>query len=218
MPMTATERQRKWRAKVRREKIWGPNQDRAARRPAPRRQDMDLWPTPADLRAALIMKVLPVLPSDLTIWECAVGDGALVDALRAAGRDVIASDVVRQRDGFLQLDFLTDRPPAGSRGSLLITNPPFAGSGLGDQFLDRTMVLLDSGHLAGAVFLQRADAGGTDGHAAIFNRAVAEFTCCWRPVWIPGTPGGGRWWFSWLVWLATRGGPPVNTRIRRRDL
>jgi hypothetical protein len=37
VPMTATERQRKWRAKVRRRKIWGANVDRAARRPSPRR-------------------------------------------------------------------------------------------------------------------------------------------------------------------------------------
>ena len=212
-PMTATERQRKWRAKVRRQKIWGVNADRAARRPAQHRDDIDLWPTPPCLIAALVEHVLPRRPG--LIWECAAGDGHLVDALRRDGRVVIASDIVRQRDGFLQLDFINDPPPGRTRGALLVTNPPYAGSGLGDPFLARTMALLDSGWLSGAVLLQRADAGGTKGHAELFNRAVGEYTCCWRPVWIPGSPGGGRWWFSWFVWLAGHSGPPVNTRITR---
>ena len=94
-------------------------------------------------------------------------------------------------------------------------NPPFPGSEAGDQFFARTIELVDSGWLTAAVLLQRADSGGTDKHAELFNRAVAEFTCCWRPIWIPGTRGGGRWWFSWFVWLAGRTGPPINTRIRR---
>jgi len=78
-------------------------------------------------------------------------------------------------------------------------------------FLARTLALLDEGWLAGAVLLQRADSGGTDGRADIFNRAVAEVTCCWRPRWIPGTTGNGPWWFAWFVWLPDRSGPPVPT-------
>jgi hypothetical protein len=66
--------------------------------------------------------------------------------------------------------------------------------------------------------LQRADASGTAGRAAIFNRASHQFTCCWRPTWIPGSKGGGRWWFSWWIWQAGTSGPPVATHIRRRDL
>jgi hypothetical protein len=217
-PMTATERQRKWRAKVHRQKIWGANADPAARRPSPRRDDVDLWPTPSCLTAALIGKVLPTLPSDGIIWECAAGDGHLVDALRLAGREVIASDIIRQRDGFLQLDFVNDPPPSRTRGAIAVTNPPYAGSGLGELFLARTMELLDSGWLRAAVLLQRADSGGTKGHAVLFNRAAAEWTCCWRPVWIPGSPGGARWWFSWFVWLAGAAGPPVNTRITRPEV
>ena len=47
-----------------------------------------------------------LLVSTGPIWECAVGDGALVDALTSAGRTVLASDVRRQRYGFLPLDYL----------------------------------------------------------------------------------------------------------------
>jgi hypothetical protein len=39
--MTATERQRKWRAKQRRAKIWLANSDPSARRPTPKRADKD---------------------------------------------------------------------------------------------------------------------------------------------------------------------------------
>jgi hypothetical protein len=66
-----------------------------------------------------------------------------------------------------------------------ITNPPFAGSDLGDPFIRRTLELLDTGHLIAAVLLQRIDSSGTDCRADIFNRAAYEITCCWRPLWIP---------------------------------
>jgi len=219
--MTATERQRKWRAKMRRQKVWNenPNRDRSARRTQPRREDLDFFPTPPDLRAAFVEKVLPILPPQLLIWECAAGDGRFGDTITAAGRQVFMSDIEPQRRGIIRLDLIRDAPPPSeTRGAVAATNPPFPGSEAGDPFLHRIMALLDEGWLAGAVLLQRADSGGTDKHAEIFNRAVAEVTCCWRPIWIPGTQGGGRWWFAWFVWLAGRSGPPVNIRIRRSHL
>jgi hypothetical protein len=91
-PMTATERQRRWRAKKRRASIWLGNQDPSARRPTPKRADKDFWPTPPELQVALIRHVLPLLP-DGPVWECAAGDGVLADALIEAGREVIQSDV-----------------------------------------------------------------------------------------------------------------------------
>src|SRR5260221_6023606 len=115
--MTPTERQRKWRAKVRRQMIWGSNPDPSARRPTPRRDDLDLWPTPPCLTAALVQHVLPTLPP-APIWEPAAGDGHLVDALITAGRKVIASDIQRQRLQFLQLDYLNDAPPPEARGAV----------------------------------------------------------------------------------------------------
>jgi hypothetical protein len=214
--MTALERQRKWRAKVRRRKLWG-RRDPGAVRPSPRREDLDFWPTPPDLAAALTQIVLPSLPEG-KLWECAAGDGMLADAVRRGGYQVIASDIDPQRRDIARLDFLNDPPPAASHGAILVTNPPFARSGLLEPFIARMLALLDSRHLTAAVLLQRADSAGADGRAAVFNRAVAEWTCCWRPVWIPGSSGGGRWWFSWFVWLAGRSGPPVNTRIIRADL
>jgi hypothetical protein len=105
-----------------------------------------------------------------------------------------------------------------ARASIGVTNPPFAGSDLGDPIIKRTLELLDTGNLSAAVLLQRADAGGAAGRSKLFNRAAYEITCCWRPVWLPGTKGGGRWWFQWFVWLAGQSGPPINRRIQRSDL
>jgi hypothetical protein len=158
--MTATELQRRWRAKKRRAKIWGSNTDQNARRPTPRRTDLDFWPTPPCLRTALARIVLPHLPPG-PVWEPAAGDGALVDVLTAAGREVIASDINPQRRGVLPRDFLTGAPPLGIGGVTLITDPPFGD--LGDQFLRRALALLEAGVISAAVLLQRADAGGTDG-------------------------------------------------------
>src|SRR6516165_1379622 len=123
-PMTATERQRRWRAKQRRAKIWLADSDPSARWPTPKRADKDFWPTPPELQAALIRYVLPLLPEG-PVWENAAGDGVLADALIQAGREVILSDIDPQRRGIMRIDFLKDDPPPSTRGSILITNPPF---------------------------------------------------------------------------------------------
>ncbi len=80
-----------------------------------------------------------------------------------------------------------------------------------DPFIARGLSLMDSGHLRGLVLLLRIDHTGAGGRAAILNRAEAIWTCCWRPTWIPGTKGNGRWWCVWVLWL-----PGVNgaTAIR----
>jgi hypothetical protein len=74
-PMTATERQRRWRDRLRRRKIWIGNPDSSARRPTPKRRDKDFWPTPPELPIALTRYVLPFLPEGCPVWENAAGDG-----------------------------------------------------------------------------------------------------------------------------------------------
>ena len=193
--------------------------DPAALRPMPKRDGLDnTWLTPSCLSTALIKKVLPHLNPDLPIWECAAGDGRILDALCAAGRKVIATDIAPQRDDIGRLDFLTETMPESAIGGALITNPPFARSGLGDRFFARALKLLDRKKLVVVIFLQRDGAASTDGRAEIFGRAACEFRCCWRPRWIPGSTEGPRWAFSWSVWHADSAGPPVIHFLRKRDL
>jgi hypothetical protein len=128
------------------------------------------------------------------------------------------SDIDPQRCGILRRDFLKDDPPPPTRGSILITNPPF---NIIDQFLERALALLDAGHLKAVVLLYRGDKANTQERIQVFNRAVHELTVTARTMWIPGSGGSEknpRWWFAWITWLAGREGPPVNRRINRAHL
>src|SRR5262245_53124619 len=82
----------------------------------------DAYMTPPCATEALFRHVK--LPHRL--WECACGDGTgILDPLRAAGHEVIGSDLVDygRPDCFWRRDFLLERKaPDGCEG--IITNPP----------------------------------------------------------------------------------------------
>jgi hypothetical protein len=215
--LTPTERQRRWREKKRRQFRHAAHRDPASLRTSRARpDDSEFWPTPPCLRAALTSRVFPSLPAG-TIWEAAAGDGYLSAHIEAAtGRTVISTDIDPQRQGIGRHDF--HNPPSREMaGSILVTNPPWSAERL-DRYIARALALLDSEHLRGVVLLLRADHMGAGSRAAIFNRAAAIWTCCWRPRWIPGTTIGGRWWCVWVLWLAERRGPPVNYYLTPNEL
>src|SRR5262252_4227023 len=67
--------------------------DPAPYRPQPAREGPDFWPTlDRGLILALMYEVLPALPVRV-VWEAGGGAGHLVDPLRAAGCQVIATDL-----------------------------------------------------------------------------------------------------------------------------
>jgi hypothetical protein len=213
-PKPATLRQRRYRAKVRRRLIVAG--DRAGlRTPQPRPEDTEFWPTTRCLIAALIGWVFPHLPEG-TIWELAAGAGPLVDAKEAAGRRVNATDIDPQRRGIRRHD-VHDTPPPDTVGTIAVTNPPWSDERL-DPFIARVLSLLDSGHLRAVVLLLRIDHTGAGGRADILNRAAFTWTCCWRPRWVPGTKGNGRWWCVWALWLPDVCGPPVNRYLAPADM
>jgi hypothetical protein len=190
-----------------------PVRDPAALRPQPDRDGADWWPTPPCLTAALVRFVLPEVPG--AIWESAAGDGRLAAAMRDAGRDVLATDLLPRGDGVRQCDFLHDDLPLEACCRAIVTNGPFREL---DRFLTRGLQLLDRGAASALVLLLRSDAVSADCRADALNRASAEFCCSWRPVWLPGTQGGGRWSNSWIVWHAGQHGPPITRRLRRQDI
>lgn len=106
VPLTKTEMQRRWRAKVRRRLLFAEHRDPAAlRTPRARPEDKEFWPTPPCLRAALTGWVIPSLPAGV-VWEAAAGFGHLADDIEAAtGRQVIATDIDPQRHGIGRHDF-----------------------------------------------------------------------------------------------------------------
>ena len=87
---------------------------------------MDLYQTPVVAVEALLR--VEALPHRL--WEPAAGRGAIVNVLRAAGHEVLASDLVDYGDPthFARRDFLLERKvPDGCQ--CIITNPPFRLAG-----------------------------------------------------------------------------------------
>jgi hypothetical protein len=69
--------------------------------------------------------LLPYLRRDWIIWECAMGKGNLVKALREKGFTVIGTDILQ---GY---DFLKWTP---ERFDCIVTNPPYS---LKNEFLER---------------------------------------------------------------------------------
>jgi hypothetical protein len=94
-------------------------------RPPISRGSADDYQTPPEA----LEPMRPHLRTSWTIWECASGNGNLVDSLRRAGYSVIASD---KRDG---QDFLKWQPPDWD---CLVSNPPFSQK---NQFLARAYAL-----------------------------------------------------------------------------
>lgn len=192
--------------------------DPAAYTPQPARDGPDYWPTiDPHLILALVHRVLPALraraPAGL-IWECAAGAGHLVDPMRQAGREVIATDLYPQRPDIARHDFVHDDPPAAALGSCAVTNAP--GNQL-DAFIARGLQLFDSRRIAGLVLLLRLDHLQADECVEALNRAIWEVHCNWRAVWIAGTKGNpGRFSSHWILWRRGRRRAPLY--LRESDL
>ena len=62
--------------------------------------------------------LLPYLPKDKTIWECACGNGNISTYLSGCGYNVVGTDVV---DG---VDFLTQS--ISTDWDMIVTNPPYS--------------------------------------------------------------------------------------------
>jgi hypothetical protein len=91
---------------------------------APKRDGYDFDPTPPEGTTALALAERAALAGH-RVWEPACGDGRMVDALTAAGVQVIAaSDVADRASGRFALGNFLDAPlPDGC--TAIITNPPF---------------------------------------------------------------------------------------------
>jgi hypothetical protein len=194
--------------------------DPSAYRAQPGRDGPDFWPTiDRGLQLMLVHEVLPAVPARLTIWEMAAGAGHLVDPMRAAGREVIATDLFPDRDrpDISTHDFLHGPPPNVTAGAVAITNPP--NSQL-TEFIVRGLTLIDAGYLEGMGLLTRLGADTTRDRGPGFNRAGYAWKTEWRPYWKPRRKGdvSPRWTAQWTLWLRDRCGPPVTRCVDLDDV
>lgn len=87
------------------------------------REVEDFYPTPPEPTRALLAAESSRLKDFPLLWEPAAGDGAMVREMRAAGHQVVASDLIDRGCGAMVKSFYDfDAPLARA----IVTNPPFA--------------------------------------------------------------------------------------------
>lgn len=111
------------------------------RRDIDRHVSANFYPTPPEATRAL----LSVETFDGPIWEPACGKGHITKVLKAAGHEVLATDLNDWGYGISGIDFLdpqhiSNARRLGPRVKHVVTNPPY-GSGLADDFIERALEL-----------------------------------------------------------------------------
>jgi hypothetical protein len=184
-------------------------QNRAS--PLKQRKD-DLYSTPPGAtRALLEAEQLPRL-----IWEPAAGLGAIVDVLRAAGHEVIASDLINYGvpGQVARRDFLLERQaPAGCEA--VCTNPPFK---LCTEFVEHALDLVPRVYMfLRLAFLEsrRRSAILDGGHLARVHVFANRVQGMHRHDW-PGPKTTSAIPFAWFVWDRNHEGPALLDRIEVR--
>src|SRR5215471_2958145 len=178
----------------------------------------DAYMTPSVATAALLRHVQ--LPHRL--WECACGDGTgILDPLRAAGHEVIGSDLVDygRPDCFWRRDFLMERKaPDGCEA--IVTNPPFK---LVEEFVARAIDLCP--HVVMLLRLAFFEAGAGQSKNAALRRYVLDahpparihvfrlrLPMMHRAGWAGPKANSGTA-FAWYIWDRSHSGPTVIDRI-----
>jgi hypothetical protein len=174
----------------------------------------DLYETPASaVHALLRAEALP-----RRIWEPACGRGAIVNLLRTAGHDVVATDLVDYGvpitpPGYYRIDFLMERrAPEGTQA--IVTNPPFK---LAQEFVAHALALCPRV----VMLLRLAFLESTRRSPILDNGALARvhlfrqrLPMMHRHGWTGPTMSNAIP-FAWFCWDRDHRGP---TELRRIDL
>lgn len=96
------------------------------------RQKDDFYPTPQYVTEALLQNY----QFSGQIWECACGDGRMAEVLKAAGYQVISTDLIDRDYGRAGIDFLLENTIVDN----IVTNPPF---NLAFEFMEQGLRLAD---------------------------------------------------------------------------
>jgi hypothetical protein len=181
-------------------------------RHALRERGADLYETPPEAVRALL--AVEEIPSGI-VWECASGPGSIARALRGAGHEVWATDLVdygtADQDAS-RVDFLLEQQAPDFYIGSIITNPPFR---LADQFARHALRLCPRVYmLLRLAFLEseRRSAildSGWLRRVHVFKRRLPMMH---RAGW-DGPRASSAMAFAWFVWDRTNPGPTVLNRI-----
>lgn len=148
------------------------------------------------------------------IWEPACGTGNIVEVLRTAGHDVIATDLNDRGcpDSSIRIDFLLPGFNGGGCDAI-ITNPPFA---LAEQFvaraIERASLVIMLLRLAFIESERRSHIldSGTLARIHVFSKRLPMMH---RAGW-EGRKANSGMAFAWFVWDRAHRGPATIDRIR----
>jgi hypothetical protein len=173
----------------------------------------DLYETPE----CAVLALLRTESLPRKIWEPACGRGAIVNVLRAAGHEVVATDLVDHGGapctcpGYRNVDFLTERrAPEGTEA--IVTNPPFK---LANEFVEhaldlcpRVIMLLRLAFLESERRSGILDSG-TLARVHVFKRRLPMMH---RDGW-SGPKASSGMAFAWFCWNRDHSGSPTLHRI-----
>lgn len=169
----------------------------------------DLYETPPEAtRALLRVEKLPHF-----IWEPAAGRGAIVKVLRAAGHQVLASDLVDygEPSHFSRRDFLMELK-APEHTEAIVTNPPFKLGGKfvahGLELVPKVFMLLRLAFLEGTGRTPIMDHGQLARVHVFKNRLPRMHRNGWE-----GKQASSSIAFAWFVWDRDHSGPTELHRI-----
>ncbi len=154
-------------------------------------QGPDFYPTPKWATYALIDN--EKFSGD--IWECACGDGAMVDVLASGGQRVHGSDLYDRGFGEVGVDFRGTTRKATN----IITNPPFNAA---EEFVHTA---LNSAERKFAFLLRLAFLEGAKRQNSIFSKAPPSKVWVFseRITFYPKgvqRKGSGTTAYAWFVW------------------
>jgi hypothetical protein len=175
----------------------------------------DLYETPPEATLALMRaEQLPRF-----IWEPACGRGAIVKVLRAAGHEVVATDLVNHGTpitppGYYGRDFLMEtKAPDGCEA--IVTNPPFS---LAQQFAEHALDLVPRVVMLLRLSFLESDRrrgileGGALARVHVFRNRLPRMH---RDGWT-GPKARSAVPYAWFCWDRDHRGPTTINRISWR--
>ena len=169
--------------------------------PSEDREKDDFYPTPVPATIALLRGET----FGPHIWEPACGDGAISLVLRAAGHEVVSTDLFDRGYGESRIDFLMEHKLLAPE---IVTNPPFK---LAEQFVRHA---LDLGASKVAMMLRLAWLEGSQRKCLFEQTPLARVHVASRRLSMhrggtdQGGGGGSMIAFAWFVWDTSHVGEP----------
>ena len=157
------------------------------------RSKTDFYATPPEVTAALLdfLEREYVLKPGYTIWEPAVGNGAMADIMNDRGYRMVVSDLYPQIEGMESVDFLKSH----AKCDWIITNPPFSKA---TEFITHALKLRKP-----CAFLLKSQFWHAKSRMALFREHPPSYVLplTWRPDFLYGAKSGSPTIEClWTVW------------------